>query len=224
MTILDYRVVPLQGIPSDRVLKIRDRMLSMPRELDIERARCYTRIWKQMLDSPPCMRDAKALEEFLRCIPIRIDDDELLVGVKSSKVRADPFEIERGMHVNLLDVIFDDRLKTRLTKGFLGLAGKVNKSANAASDLIFHALDRYVPLPEQEINELKNEIIPFWKDKTLSSRKLEVLREAGLYTDAAGPMAEMLNSFLAQNPDTYTLAADTQGHVVPGFRRVLKIG
>ncbi|MFX0055077.1 MAG: pyruvate formate lyase family protein [Candidatus Hermodarchaeota archaeon] len=224
MTIQEYRVDPLQGVPSDRVLKIRDRMLSMPRELDIERARCYTRIWKQMVDSPPCMRDAKALEEFLRCIPIRIDDDELLVGVKSSKVRADPFEIERGMHVNLLNVIFDDRLKTRLTKGFLGLVGKVNKSANAAVDHLFHALDRYVPLPEQEINELKHEIIPFWKDKTLSSRKLELLRNEGLYRDATGPMAEMLNSFLAQNPDTYTLAADTQGHVIPGFRRVLKIG
>ena len=224
MTIQGFRVVPLQGVPSDRVLKIRDKMLSMPRELDIERARCYTRIWKQMLDSPPCMRDAKALEEFLRCIPIRIEDDELLVGVKSSKMRADPFEIERGMHVSLLSVIFDDRLKTRLTKGFFGLVGKVNKSANRVSDLIFHALDRYDPLPEEEINELKNEIIPFWKDKTLSSRKLELFREAGLYTDATGPMAEMLNSFLAQAPDTYTLAADTQGHVIPGFRRILKMG
>jgi len=61
MTILDYRVIPLQGVPSDRVLKIRDRMLSMPRELDIERARCYTRIWKQMLDSPPCISSTQLL-------------------------------------------------------------------------------------------------------------------------------------------------------------------
>ena len=67
---------PLQGVPTERVLRIRDRMLSNPFELDLERARCYTRMWKLYEDSPPCLRKARSLEEFLKCLPIRIDDDE----------------------------------------------------------------------------------------------------------------------------------------------------
>jgi len=48
MVVQSFKMTPLQGIPSERVRKMRDRMLSTPRELDLERARCYTRIYKQM--------------------------------------------------------------------------------------------------------------------------------------------------------------------------------
>ncbi len=209
MIIQDINMSPLKGIPSERVGKIRDKMLSSPFEYDIERARCYTRIWKQMLDSPPCMRKAKALEEFLLCLPIRIDDDELLVGVKSSKIRADPFEIELGGHVNILGLILDD---------------KIDKNAKKMFAAQLSSLDRYAPLTEQERNELKNDIIPFWESKTLSSRKRELLKEAGLLTEREGPMAELINKFLGQAPDTYTLLSDSQGHVIPGYKRVLKMG
>jgi pyruvate formate-lyase/glycerol dehydratase family glycyl radical enzyme len=209
MVVQNLKMSPLQGIPSERIRKIRDEMLSHPFEYDIERARCYTRIWKQMLDSPPCMRKAKALKEFLRCLPIRIDDDELLVGVKSSKIRADPFEIELGGHVNILGLMLDDKINENFKKMF-------------SSQL--KSLERYAPLTEQERNELKNTIIPFWEGKTLSSLKADLLREAGLLTDQKGPMGEMISKFLSQAPDTYTLLSDSQGHVIPGYRRVLKIG
>ncbi|MFX1297442.1 MAG: pyruvate formate lyase family protein [Promethearchaeota archaeon] len=209
MVVQDLKMAPLQGIPSERVRKIRDKMLSSPFEYDIERARCYTRIWEQMLDSPPCMRKVKALEEFLRCLPIRIDENELLVGVKSSKIRADPFEIELGGHVNILGLILDD---------------KIDENAKKLFTAQLNSLDRYAPLTEQERNELKNDIIPFWEGKTLSSIKADLLREAGLLTDRTGPMAEIINKFLGQSPDTYTLLADIQGHVIPGYRRVLKMG
>jgi len=39
MVVKGLRLTPLQGIPSERVRKIRDKMLSMPRELDLEFAR-----------------------------------------------------------------------------------------------------------------------------------------------------------------------------------------
>ncbi|MFX1275733.1 MAG: pyruvate formate lyase family protein [Promethearchaeota archaeon] len=209
MVVQNLKMAPLQGFPSERVRKIRDKMLSSPFEYDIERARCYTRIWKQMLDSPPCIRKAKALEEFIRCLPIRIDDDELLVGVKSSKIRADPFEIELGSHVNIFGILLNDKIK---------------RSAKKAFTSMFNNLERYAPLTEQEINELNNDIIPFWQERTVCSRKGEVLRDAGLYTDFTGPMADIFSRFLLQNPDFYTLLADVQGHVIPGYKRVLKIG
>src|SRR4030042_7098980 len=102
------RSEPLHGIPSERVGKIRDDMLAHPFVHDLERARCYTRIYKKMENAPPCMKNAKALEEFLRCLPIRIEDHELLVGVKSSKVRADPMEIEWGRKVGIYGFLLDE--------------------------------------------------------------------------------------------------------------------
>ncbi|MDY6794546.1 MAG: pyruvate formate lyase family protein [Actinomycetota bacterium] len=56
-----------------------------PYEVDIERARYYTGVWREMEEGPSCMRAARALEETLRNMRIRIDDDELLVGVKTAK-------------------------------------------------------------------------------------------------------------------------------------------
>ncbi|MFX1256233.1 MAG: pyruvate formate lyase family protein [Promethearchaeota archaeon] len=202
-------MIPLHGIPSERVRKIRDKMLLNPFELDLERARCYTRIWKCMENSPPCMRKAKALEEFLHKLPIRIDDDEILVGVKSSKIRADPFEIELGRHVSIWDLLLDDTIGEQ-TKRLMRTAGI--------------SYDRYAPLTEQEKNELKNDIIPFWKGRTLKDRKIELLKEAGLFSEISGPMGRVFNTILSAIPDTYILLTHSQGHTIPGFKRVLKIG
>ena len=208
MVVQDMNMTPLQGIPSERVRKIRDRMLSMPRELDIERARCYTRIYKQMEDAPPCMKNVKALEEFLRCLPIRIDEDELLVGVKSSKVRADPIEIERGMRSKIFGFIYNDAIDQKIRDMFV---------AN------FSLINRYAPLPEQEIDELKNEILPFWKGRTVADRKLEYWKEAGLYEEPTGLMAASPFAGFGSGTDMFA-GANGQGHVIPGYRRVLKMG
>ncbi|MFX1457265.1 MAG: pyruvate formate lyase family protein [Promethearchaeota archaeon] len=205
MVVQDFKMTPLQGIPSERVRKIRDRMLSMPREFDIERARCYTRIYKQMEDAPPCMKNVKALEEFLRCLPIRIEEDELLVGVKSTKVRADPMEIERGMRASIFGFIFNDSIDKKIREGF---AKRYNRAL----------ID--VPLPKEDMDELKNEIVPFWKDKTVAARKREYWKKAGLIETGArlSPRGRV------QSGTDLFAAAAGQGHVIPGYRRVLKMG
>ncbi len=209
MVVKDFKMTPLQGIPSERVGKIRDRMLSLPRELDIERARCYTRIYKQMENAPPCMKNVKALEEFLRSLPIKIYEDELLVGVKSSKIRADPMEIERGMRASLFGFIFDESIDKKIRDYF-----KAN----------FSFYNRYAPLPEEEIEELKNDIIPFWKDRTVESLKIEYWKKAGLFVESKNSKA-IPNPFGGSMTGTDVFAFATgQGHVIPGYRRVLKIG
>jgi pyruvate formate-lyase/glycerol dehydratase family glycyl radical enzyme len=209
MVVQNFEMIPLHGIPSERVRKIRDKMLLNPFELDLERARCYTRIWKRMENSHPCIRKAKALEEFLHKLPIRIDDDEILVGVKSSKIRADPLEIELGRHVADWNLLLDDTIDEQ-TKKLLYRVGV--------------SYERYAPLTEQEINELKNDILPFWKGRTLKDRKIELLKEAGLFSEISGPMARIFNTVLSSIPDTYLLLTDGQGHIIPGYKRVLKIG
>ncbi len=202
MVVQNVKMTPLQGIPTERVRKIKDKMLSQPFEYDLKRARCYTRIWKQMENSHPYIKKAKALEEFLRCLPIRIDDDELLVGVKSSKIRADPFEIELGRHVRTYDFLLNDSIDEKAKEYF--------RRHNPI-------LRRYVPFSEQELNELKNDIIPVWKGKTLADRKRELWREAGLLKEKKGSIERAMSWI---NP----FYAEMQGHTIPGYRRVLKIG
>ncbi|MFW9874971.1 MAG: pyruvate formate lyase family protein [Candidatus Thorarchaeota archaeon] len=202
MVVQNLKMTPLQGIPSERVRKIRDKMLSQPFEYDLERARCYSRIWKQMEDAHPYMKKAKALEEFLHCLPIRIGSDEILVGVKSSKVRADPFEIELGRHVRTYDFLLDDSIDEKAKDYF--------RRRNPI-------LRRYVPLTEEELNELKNDIIPVWKGKTLADRKEQLWIEAGLFKEKKSFMERAMSWI---NP----LYAEMQGHTIPGYKRVLKIG
>lgn len=204
----EIKMAPLKGQPSERVRKMRDEMLDNPFEYDLERARCYTRIWKQMLDSPPCIRKAKALEEYLRCAPIKIGDLEHIVGVKSIKPRADPFEIELGNHVGVYDLLLNESVDEKVKDFFRER---------------YAFLDRYVPFTEEELDELK-EIIDFWKGRTLSDRKIELWKEAGIYEDFTGPFSEAMNLLLRTSPDTYCLATNGQGHTIPGYRRVLKIG
>jgi pyruvate formate-lyase/glycerol dehydratase family glycyl radical enzyme len=202
MVVQNLKMAPLQGIPSERVRKIRDKMLSQPFEYDLERARCYSRIWKQMEDAHPYMKKAKALEEFLCCLPIRIGSDEILVGVKSSKIRADPFEIELGRHVRTYDFLLDDSIDEK-TKDYFRRRNPI--------------LRRYVPLTEEELNELKNDIIPVWKGKTLADRKEQLWTEAGLFKEKKSFMERAMSWI---NP----LYAEMQGHTIPGYKRVLRIG
>ncbi|MFX1490137.1 MAG: pyruvate formate lyase family protein, partial [Promethearchaeota archaeon] len=202
MVVQNLKMAPLQGIPSERVQKIRDKMLSQPFEYDLERARCYSRIWKQMEDAHPYMKKAKALEEFLRCLPIRIGSDEILVGVKSSKIRADPFEIELGRHVRTYDFLLDDSID-ETAKDYFRRRNPI--------------LRRYVPFTEEELNELKNDIIPVWKGKTLADRKEQLWIEAGLFKEKKSFMERAMSWI---NP----LYAEMQGHTIPGYKRVLKIG
>ncbi len=81
---------------SERIARLRENFLTSPYEADIERARYYTRSYKQTENDPPCLRAAKGLEETLRHMSIKIEDDERLVGAKTFKKVAGPIGIERS--------------------------------------------------------------------------------------------------------------------------------
>jgi len=67
----------------ERIEKLRDRLLSTTFKLDIERAKYYTRAYKQTEGQPPCLRTAKGFEETLCNMAIRIEKEEQIVGSKS---------------------------------------------------------------------------------------------------------------------------------------------
>jgi formate C-acetyltransferase len=155
-----------------------------------------------MEDASPCMRSVRALEEVLRKMPIRIDDDELLVGVKSIKVRADPFEIERGTNVAIYDLLLDESLgeQAKRTLSFVRTPGK-----------------RKAELTKEEREELKGEIIPFWRGKTLRDYKMELLKKEGIYEEPSGPEARVTSVILGELPDYILILSNLQGHLIPGY-------
>jgi len=219
-----------RGIPTVRGLKLKERLLSSKYEIDIERARHYTRTWNNMEDSAPCMKAARALEETLRKMNIRIDEDELLVGVKTAKRLAGVIPVERGEFNTVMEVELD-RLTTR---------------------------DRHrFHLSSQERRELLGDILPYWKGRTVRSRKIELWKEEGIYeTPRLGPrslrrlvkgmglkkaaklgkvtmggsfkttakLPTMMKELAGLRPNLALTVFDVQGHLVPGYRRVLELG
>jgi pyruvate formate-lyase/glycerol dehydratase family glycyl radical enzyme len=219
-----------RGVPTERGRKLKQRLLASPYEIDIERARFYTRVWKEMEDGPPCLRAARALEETLRNMTIRIEDDELLVGVKTAKGLAGVIPVERG-EFNTVIAHELDRLTSRKRH-------------------CFH-------IGEEERRELMEEILPYWKGKTARERKIRIWKDEGLYEPqslnpaamrrivkgmgwknlaklgkltmggslkSAAKLRSMGRELSGLRPNLALTVFDVQGHLVPGHKRVLELG
>jgi pyruvate formate-lyase/glycerol dehydratase family glycyl radical enzyme len=219
-----------RGVPTERGRKLKERLLASPYEIDIERARFYTRTWKKMEEAPPCMRAARALEDTLRNMTIRIDDNELLVGVKTAKRLAGVIPVERGEFNTVISHELD-RLTSRKRHRFL--------------------------IGEEERRELMEEILPYWKGKTARERKIRIWKDEGIYEvqalspkavrrivkgmgwknlaklgkltmggslKSAAKLSSMGRELSGLRPNLALTVFDVQGHLVPGHRRVLELG
>ncbi|MBU4175876.1 MAG: hypothetical protein KKB90_08085 [Actinobacteria bacterium] len=216
--------------PSTRALRLKERLLGSPYEIDIERAVFYTDVWRRTEGTPPCMRAALAFQETLRKMNINIDDDELLVGVKTAKRLAGVLPVERGEFNTVLELELD-RLVSRERHPFL--------------------------INSDERRQLENDILPYWKGRTVRSRKIESWKKADIYESpflgpvslyriikGAGPtiagkigyqtiggslktihkVPRMMAELAGLRPNLALTVFDVQGHFVPGYRRVLELG
>ena len=75
---------------SERIVRLKRKILETRPSVCTERARFYTEMYRQYQDGPVILKRAHALDRTLRRMSIFIDDDELIVGNHSSKVRAAP--------------------------------------------------------------------------------------------------------------------------------------
>ncbi|UCH51576.1 MAG: hypothetical protein JSV54_02105 [Chloroflexota bacterium] len=194
----------------ESIRKLRDRLLSTPFKLDIERAKYYTRAYKQTEGQPPCLRAAKGLEKTLRNMPIRIEDEELIVGSKSAKDWADPLYIEASVtqpHITL-SLALHGTGKT--VDEWVAEDPGIRSALLGARGASFW---REVPkISEEEYKELKEEIVPYWKDKTVRVRKSDIWKQHGI----AGDNVAMEGWFVSDVPP--------QGHVTVGIKKVLDMG
>ena len=89
------RIHGLSSTPRIGVLK--QRMLAEPRYLSVEQAAIVTEYYKANPDTPRNIQRAESLAETLRRIGIRIDPLELIVGNRTSGVRAGVVSPEAGI-------------------------------------------------------------------------------------------------------------------------------
>jgi pyruvate formate-lyase/glycerol dehydratase family glycyl radical enzyme len=222
--------VKTSGPSTARTRRLRDRLVSSPYSIDIERARSYTAVWREADPGAPSMRAARALERALSEMTIRIDDDELLAGVKTFKDLAGVIPVERGEFNTVLELELD-RLVSRDRHRFI--------------------------IEDQERRELEREILPYWRGKTVRDRKVSAWKEGGIFEKqslglsalhrilkGAGGRTAAKIGYLAMGrsvrsvtriprmreelaglwPNLALTVFDVQGHFVPGYRRVLEMG
>ncbi len=186
---------------SERIGRLREHLLASPYEADIERARYYTRSYKQTEGDPPCMRAAKGLEETLRHMSIKIDDDERVVGAKSLPTVAAPIGIERSSMSRVTGIGIPFHGKSVDEVRFLDDVG------GASPEWVKELLS----MPEEMIRELQEEILPYWKGKNAWSMMIARWKKEGFVSeDGRGPAVAG--------------AAHMQGHVTIGTKKVLDMG
>ncbi|MFW9876386.1 MAG: pyruvate formate lyase family protein [Candidatus Thorarchaeota archaeon] len=126
----------------DRIIKLKDNLLSSKYELCIERIKFFTEIYRKHPNDPEIIKRAKAVAHTLNNMRIFIREDELLVGNETSK--------NLGEKINFDLYSYDG-----------SLSGKKSIRQYGKRKLQPFFID------EDEMNELI-EISPFWKGKSLS--------------------------------------------------------
>ncbi len=194
-------IIPQERPYSERISRLREGLLASPYEGDIERARYYTRAYKRTEGELPSLRAARGLEETLRHMSIKIDEDSLLVGEKASKKIAGPVGIERTYmdRVNMIAMPFHGQDVKSLSWLENGHGGNPEW------------LKELLTMPEEEIREMKEEINPYWRGRNMSSLMHAQWLKEGL---------------ISKERPTPTVAgvADMQGHVTIGMKKVLDLG
>ena len=107
--------------------------------VDITRARAYTKIYKQTEGMPSLMRRYKASAEVDRTLSDNVYDHEQLVGWPTQKIRGANFAIELHAHWLAEDL---PNLRERTYDPF--------------------------DITDEDYRELEEELLPYWKDKTMA--------------------------------------------------------
>ncbi len=99
----------------ERILKMREKVITQPHEICIERAKLFTESYKKSKGESPIIRFAKAMEHFLTNMTIKIWDDEVIVGNRTTKLVGTPLYPEVRIDTIEQDYnTYDSRLVQRL--------------------------------------------------------------------------------------------------------------
>ena len=133
---------------NDRILKMKNKVVTALHEVCIERAKLFTESYKNTKAENPIIRFAKAMENLLTNMTIEIWEDEFVVGNQCKKFFGTPLYPEINVDFLEQDVdTFENRIAQKMF------------------------------ISEEEKKNFKEEIIPFWKNEenTLKEHFIESL-------------------------------------------------
>jgi len=183
---LDFEIMDIMDIEygmTERIRAMREELLNIVPQVCIERARIYTQVYKENEADPPILKRAKALARTLEEMSIFIYRDELLVGNQASKLRGAPIFPEYSW-----DWIVEEIDQFHLRKGDVFLVDEESKRI------------------------LLEEVIPYWKGKTLYDRAMRVIPPFVLEAQRIGAISGRGN------------ITSGDGHIIVNFPKVLEKG
>lgn len=131
---------------------------------DIFRAKVLTKVYKETEGQPQIRRRYKASAELYKSMKPVIYDHERLAGWPASRIRGVQIAIEMHAHWLADDL---DNMETRPYDPF--------------------------QISEEDKRELREELIPYWKDKTLTSLWAKYIPEDEVMRSQAGGFADVVN-------------------------------
>lgn len=212
---------------AERTQTLKKNILEAPYEICLERARCFTQVYRETEGMHPSLRAAKALERTLNTMTLSILPEELLVGNRSSKLVATVIPVERG-EINAILGMYMHDITTRSYKPF--------------------------KISSEEKRELFEDILPYWEKKCVRHYKEQKWTKRGLMLGfSSGPFAQArrvrafgasrlartLRPFMVgrksdifrarketaiNNPNLVNNVMDVQGHLVLGINNLIEKG
>ena len=168
---------------SVRVQKLREGLLDATPQVCVERARLVTEAYQVNQADPPILRRAKALAHVLDNMTIFIDEGELIVGNQGASRRAAPIFPEYSIH---------------------WIEEEMDQFANRRADV-------FLISPEAQ-RELREEILPYWRGKTLFDRVMATLPEEVKQAQEIGAISGRGN------------ITSGDGHIIVDYPKVLTVG
>jgi formate C-acetyltransferase len=212
------------GVP-ERIQRLKDSLLSRRFQVDFERAKWFTRVYARTEGQTigAATRAALALQETFRNMPIRIEDDELIVGSKSAKDWGDPIYIEmttsqRELSIPAMFYNYPEKVKEAFPEGIGSLSAE--------------RLEEFAHVSKEDYQLLTQEILPYWKDKTVHTLMVQRWKAEGLLGEPSTPAMDggvvgtykHLSWIVANTSDLISPVMPMQGHLAVGLRKVLKLG
>ena len=168
---------------SARIARMREELLDTTPSVCAERARLVTQAYREFEADPPVLRRAKALANVLDNMSIFIGAGELLCGNQASQPRAAPIFPEYS--VDWIEREIDEL---------------PNRSA-----------DRFLVDPEVK-RELLEDVLPYWRGRTLYDRALATLPEEVRVAQDIGAISGRGN------------ITSGDGHIIVDYRTALEEG
>ena len=235
---------------SERIKRIRRRLLDDIPLISIERAQLYTEKWKKTEKKGFSLgvRVALSMKNVLENMTLYIDPDDRIAGKWTENFIGIPIDIERGLWNKVFEIELDAKTMNKYMKesnknymsyminkigtdGLRELLENTKKIGAPITTLGTDTLDKRKINPykirEGDKKILLEDLIPFWKKKTLADILEKEYANSDVYTGESYEFLSHLPLKTAQNDIVISPCAVIgvwQGHLVLDFETVLKKG